>query len=52
MLFRSLLVMCALGLVFWAIGERNRRAGLVGIAISAAETGISAGETGLPDPEN
>lgn len=41
----SLLVMCALGLVFWAIGERNRRAGLVGIA-------ISAGDTGLPDPEN
>jgi len=41
----SLLVMVALGLVFWAIGERKRRSGLVGIS-------ISAGETGLPDPEN
>jgi len=41
----SLLVMVALGLVFWAIGERKRRTGLVGIS-------ISAGETGLPDPEN
>jgi amino acid transporter len=41
----SLLVMVALGLVFWAVGEQKRRAGVVGIA-------ISAGETGLPDPEN
>jgi glutamate:GABA antiporter len=41
----SLLVMVALGLVFWIIGERKRRSGLVGIS-------ISAGETGLPDPEN
>jgi len=28
----SLAVMVALGLVFWAMGERNRRAGLLGIA--------------------
>lgn len=28
----SLAVMVALGLVFWAIGERKRRAGLLGIA--------------------
>jgi glutamate:GABA antiporter len=41
----SLLVMVALGLVFWLLGERKRRSGLVGIS-------ISAGETGLPDPEN
>jgi glutamate:GABA antiporter len=41
----SLLVMVALGLVFWLIGEQKRRAGLVGIAISAADPG-------LPDPEN
>jgi glutamate:GABA antiporter len=30
----SLAVMVALGLVFWAIGERNRRRGIVGIAVS------------------
>jgi glutamate:GABA antiporter len=41
----SLLVMIALGLVFWLIGEQKRRSGLVGIAISAADAG-------LPDPEN
>jgi glutamate:GABA antiporter len=29
----SLAVMIALGLVFWAIGERNRRRGIVGIAL-------------------
>lgn len=29
----SLAVMIALGLVFWAIGERNRRRGIVGIAV-------------------
>jgi glutamate:GABA antiporter len=32
----SLVVMVALGLVFWAIGERNRKAGLVGIEITEA----------------
>jgi glutamate:GABA antiporter len=31
----SLIVMVALGLVFWAIGERKRRAGVLGIEISA-----------------
>jgi hypothetical protein len=31
----ALAVMIALGLVFWALGERKRRAGLVGIAIPA-----------------
>jgi glutamate:GABA antiporter len=41
----SLGAMVVLGLVFWLLGERKRRSGLVGIA-------ISAGETGLPDPEN
>jgi glutamate:GABA antiporter len=41
----SLLVMVALGLVFWGLGERKRRIGLLGIEISAAEAG-------LPDPEN
>jgi len=44
----SLLVMVALGLVFWAIGEQKRRSGVVGISISAGDTG----DTGLPDPEN
>ena len=41
----SLAVMIALGLVFWALGERKRRTGLVGIEISAdslAEVGQSA----------
>jgi glutamate:GABA antiporter len=41
----SLLVMVALGLVFWVLGERKRRTGLVGIE-------ISLGQTGLPDPES
>ncbi len=41
----SLLVMVALGLAFWRLGEQKRRAGLVGIA-------VSAGDPGLPDPEN
>ena len=41
----SLAVMVVLGLLFWLIGERKRRTGLVGIS-------ISAGETALPDPEN
>jgi glutamate:GABA antiporter len=31
----SLLVMIGLGLVFWLVGERNRRAGLTGIAVAA-----------------
>ena len=31
----SLAVMIALGLVFWAVGERKRRAGLLGIAAPA-----------------
>jgi len=31
----SLVVMVALGLVFWALGERKRRAGILGIEISA-----------------
>jgi hypothetical protein len=31
----SLVVMIALGMLFWALGERKRRAGLVGIEISA-----------------
>jgi glutamate:GABA antiporter len=38
----SLVVIVALGLVFWAIGERNRRSGLVGIEIAA--------DAGDPDP--
>jgi len=29
----SLAVMIALGLAFWALGERKRRAGLLGIAV-------------------
>ena len=37
----SLLVMIALGLVFWGIGERARRRGITGIAIA---------EEGLTDP--
>jgi glutamate:GABA antiporter len=41
----SLLVMIALGLVFWRIGERNRRAGLTGIAVAVTPAQ-------LPDPEN
>jgi glutamate:GABA antiporter len=41
----SLLVMIALGLLFWRIGERNRRAGLTGIAVAATPAQ-------LPDPEN
>jgi glutamate:GABA antiporter len=41
----SLLVMVFLGLVFWLVGERNRRSGLVGIS-------ISAGEPGQLGPEN
>ena len=36
----SLGVMIALGLVFWAIGERKRRAGITGIEISGAELGL------------
>src|SRR5215469_2183909 len=31
----SLVVMVALGVVFWALGERKRRAGILGIEISA-----------------
>ncbi len=30
----SLTVMIALGLAFWALGERKRRAGLLGIAVT------------------
>jgi hypothetical protein len=30
----SMAAMIALGLVFWLLGERNRRAGLTGIPIS------------------
>jgi glutamate:GABA antiporter len=41
----SLGVMIVLGLVFWLVGERNRRTGLVGIEVSAEPFG-------LPDPEN
>jgi glutamate:GABA antiporter len=41
----SLLVVIALGLVFWRIGERNRRAGLTGIAVAAIPEQ-------LPDPEH
>jgi len=33
------------GLVLWGLGERKRRAGLLGIEISAELAG-------LPDPEN
>ncbi len=40
----SLAVMIALGLVFWALGERKRRTGLVGIEISAD----SLAEVGRP----
>jgi hypothetical protein len=29
----ALAVMIALGLVFWAIGERNRKRGIVGILV-------------------
>ena len=36
----SLLVMVALGLVFWGLGERKRRTGLTGIEISADELGL------------
>jgi glutamate:GABA antiporter len=39
----SLLVMVALGLVFWGLGERKRRTGLLGIAVTAESAG-------LPDP--
>ena len=39
----ALAVMIALGLLFWALGERKRRAGLVGIAIPA-----EASATGPP----
>ncbi|HTZ92528.1 MAG TPA: APC family permease [Streptosporangiaceae bacterium] len=46
----SLAVMVALGLVFWLIGERNRRRGLVGISIAADATALA--DTALPDPEN
>jgi quinol-cytochrome oxidoreductase complex cytochrome b subunit len=31
----SLLVMVALGLVFWGLGERKRRTGLLGIEVTA-----------------
>jgi len=34
----SLAAVIALGVVFWVLGERKRRAGLLGIAITA-ETG-------------
>lgn len=37
-------VMIVLGLVFWLIGERNRKRGLVGIQVAAEPSG-------LPDPE-
>jgi glutamate:GABA antiporter len=37
----SLGAVIALGLVFWALGERKRRAGLVGIAIPAEAAGPS-----------
>ena len=30
----SLAVMIALGLAFWGLGERRRRAGLLGIAVT------------------
>lgn len=40
----SLTVMIALGLIFWALGERKRRTGLVGIAIPAEETEDRRGE--------
>jgi amino acid transporter len=35
----SLVVMIALGLIFWALGERKRRTGLLGIAIPAEDAG-------------
>ena len=38
----SLAAMIALGLVFWALGERKRRAGLLGIAVTVP--GPSGGE--------
>jgi amino acid transporter len=41
----SLLVMVALGLVFWVLGERKRRAGVTGIEISAAELGLPGSES-------
>lgn len=41
----SLVVMVALGSVFWALGERKRRTGLVGIVVGAERAGV-------PDPEN
>jgi glutamate:GABA antiporter len=41
----SLAAMVALGMVFWAIGERKRRAGLVGIEISEASLAqVSTGQ--------
>jgi hypothetical protein len=44
--------MVVLGLVFWAIGERNRRRGLVGISIAARATATALPDAALPDPEN
>jgi len=38
----SLAVMIALGLAFWALGERKRRAGLPGIAVTVQ--GAAEGE--------
>ena len=34
----SLAVMIALGLAFWGLGERRRRVGLLGIAVTAQDT--------------
>jgi glutamate:GABA antiporter len=44
----SLAVMIALGLVFWAIGERNRRRGIVGIALPQERPPGSGGSPALP----
>jgi amino acid transporter len=41
----SLLVMVALGLVFWMLGERKRRTGLVGIEISADELSLPGSDS-------
>jgi amino acid transporter len=43
----SLAIMVALGLVFWALGERKRRAGLLGIVIPAEVT-APAGPAAAP----
>jgi glutamate:GABA antiporter len=46
----SLAVMIALGLVFWAIGERNRRRGIAGIAVTVEGLPGSGEPPGLKAP--